>query len=52
MGTGRLESYGPRLKVALPSFFQGLEIKPALLHGDLWKGNVGKTMMDRVSSED
>lgn len=32
----------------LPKFFEGLEIKPALLHGDLWGGNVGETATEPV----
>ncbi|XP_077869709.1 ketosamine-3-kinase-like [Saccoglossus kowalevskii] len=27
------------LQLKLPEMFQGLDIKPALLHGDLWSGN-------------
>lgn len=28
-----------KLQLKLPDFFAGLDIKPALLHGDLWSGN-------------
>ena len=30
-----------QLKVIIPRFFDGLEVKPSLLHGDLWSGNAG-----------
>ena len=29
------------LKVIMPQFFEGLDVKPSLLHGDLWSGNAG-----------
>ena len=29
-----------RLKPTIPSFFEGITIKPSLLHGDMWSGNV------------
>ncbi|XP_008050316.1 fructosamine-3-kinase isoform X1 [Carlito syrichta] len=31
-----------RLQVKIPDLFGGLEIVPALLHGDLWSGNVAE----------
>ncbi|KAK2112469.1 Fructosamine-3-kinase [Saguinus oedipus] len=31
-----------RLQVKIPDLFYGLEIVPALLHGDLWSGNVAE----------
>ncbi|ELW68169.1 Fructosamine-3-kinase [Tupaia chinensis] len=31
-----------RLQVKLPDLFCGLEVVPALLHGDLWSGNVAE----------
>ncbi|XP_048222439.1 fructosamine-3-kinase isoform X2 [Perognathus longimembris pacificus] len=31
-----------RLQVKIPDLFRGLEIFPALLHGDLWSGNVAE----------
>lgn len=32
---------GNELLDILPKFFEGIEISPSLLHGDLWSGNVG-----------
>ncbi|XP_039292804.1 ketosamine-3-kinase [Nilaparvata lugens] len=32
-----------RLQIVLPRFFKDLEIRPSLLHGDLWKGNAAET---------
>ena len=32
----------PKLKEKIPDFFHGLDIKPSLLHGDLWSGNAGQ----------
>ena len=37
----RLVADGERLLGTLPSFFHGYTPPPALLHGDLWSGNVG-----------
>lgn len=31
-----------QLQRKIPSFFEGLEIRPALLHGDLWSGNMSE----------
>lgn len=31
-----------KLKAKTPEYFAGLDIKPSLLHGDLWGGNVGE----------
>lgn len=33
------EEYWPQLKEIIPRFFEGIEIKPSLVHGDLWSGN-------------
>ena len=31
-----------KLKPKIPEFFSGLDVKPSLLHGDLWSGNAGQ----------
>jgi len=31
-----------RLKSKIPEFFKGVDVKPSLLHGDLWSGNVAE----------
>ena len=31
------------LQRKLPGMFNGLEIEPSLLHGDLWSGNAAET---------
>ena len=36
----------PLLKAKMPEFFEGLDIKPSLLHGDLWSGNAGQVGSD------
>ncbi|CAL1276696.1 unnamed protein product [Larinioides sclopetarius] len=49
-------SYGDReltelwseLSLKIPSFFEGIEIKPSLLHGDLWSGNAAETNKEPV----
>ncbi|GBM53724.1 Fructosamine-3-kinase [Araneus ventricosus] len=49
-------SYGDReltelwseLSLKIPSFFEGIEIKPSLLHGDLWSGNAAETKKEPV----
>ena len=37
---GELQSLGEKLLVEMPKLFVGREIKPSMLHGDLWGGNV------------
>lgn len=37
---GELQSLGEKLLVEMPKLFSGHEIKPSMLHGDLWGGNV------------
>ncbi|KAG8225553.1 hypothetical protein J437_LFUL002069 [Ladona fulva] len=32
-----------QLQLVIPNFFQGIEVKPSLLHGDLWSGNAAET---------
>jgi fructosamine-3-kinase len=36
------------LKEKIGDFFKGLDIKPSLLHGDLWSGNYGQVDSDPV----
>lgn len=38
-GDGRLNELGEELCEHLELFFEGLEIRPSVLHGDLWSGN-------------
>lgn len=38
---GSLQQKGEKLLANLPAFFAGHRPQPALLHGDLWSGNVG-----------
>lgn len=37
---GELQSLGEKLLIEMPVLFTGREIKPSMLHGDLWGGNV------------
>ncbi|KAJ1848770.1 hypothetical protein LPJ73_003883, partial [Coemansia sp. RSA 2703] len=39
---GHLKVICEELLYRLPEFFRGIEIKPSLLHGDLWCGNCGE----------
>ncbi|KAJ2844944.1 hypothetical protein IWW36_004986 [Coemansia brasiliensis] len=39
--TGNTHKMGMELLQRLPEFFEGVEIKPSLVHGDLWSGNCG-----------
>lgn len=41
------ELWGQLLR-RIPTFFEGIEIIPALLHGDLWSGNVSQTRENDV----
>lgn len=37
-----LRKLWPLLQRKISSFFEGLEVYPSLLHGDLWSGNIGE----------
>ncbi|MCK5394770.1 MAG: fructosamine kinase family protein [Gammaproteobacteria bacterium] len=37
---GELQSLGEKLLIEMPKLFTGREVKPSMLHGDLWGGNV------------
>lgn len=37
--TGKLQTMGAQLMLDLDAFFTGSNIRPSLLHGDLWNGN-------------
>jgi len=37
---GELQTLGERLLLEMPKLFSGRDIKPSMLHGDLWGGNV------------
>ncbi|CAD7703653.1 unnamed protein product [Ostreobium quekettii] len=39
-GDGRLMQMGERLMASLETFFDGVSVKPSVLHGDLWSGNI------------
>ena len=30
-----------KMKCIIPEFFKDIDVKPSLLHGDLWSGNAG-----------
>lgn len=38
-GDSALFEQGQKLLARLPALFQGLDVRPCLLHGDLWSGN-------------
>lgn len=42
-GDTETRSLWARLKLKIPEYFNGMDIKPSLLHGDLWSGNVAET---------
>ena len=43
-GDAEAEKLWSKLKEMIPTFFEGIgEVKPSLLHGDLWSGNAGVT---------
>lgn len=35
-----VEDCWSKLKPIIPKLFEGIEVKPTLLHGDLWEGNI------------
>ncbi|GAB4824243.1 hypothetical protein N2152v2_011289 [Parachlorella kessleri] len=39
-GDRRLSELGERLCLKMESLFEGIEVKPSVLHGDLWSGNI------------
>lgn len=41
-GDSEARSLWSRLQLKIPEFFKGMDIKPSLLHGDLWSGNVAE----------
>ena len=43
-----LEKVWPKLKEKIPDFFQDIQVKPSLLHGDLWSGNAGSVGTEPV----
>uniref|UniRef100_A0A2S2PX58 Protein-ribulosamine 3-kinase, chloroplastic n=1 Tax=Sipha flava TaxID=143950 RepID=A0A2S2PX58_9HEMI len=43
-----IESHWTRLKKVIPKFFDGIEVKPSLVHGDLWSGNVAQSNLKPV----
>ena len=50
-GDAEAEKLWSKLKERMPTFFEGIgEVKPSLLHGDLWSGNAEVTS-DGVGGE-
>lgn len=41
-GDREVKDLWSKLKAKIPEFFQDIPIEPALLHGDLWSGNIGQ----------
>ena len=42
-GDWEVRELWPLVQQKIPKLFVGLDIQPALLHGDLWRGNIGET---------
>lgn len=42
-GDSETRSLWSRLKPKISEFFTDVDVKPSLLHGDLWSGNVAET---------
>ncbi|KXZ53452.1 hypothetical protein GPECTOR_7g1351 [Gonium pectorale] len=40
-GDSKLQRLGDKLCAKLDSYFEGIEVRPSVLHGDLWSGNIG-----------
>ena len=41
-GDGEARKLWAKLKPIMGDLFLGMDIKPSLLHGDLWSGNAGQ----------
>ena len=41
-GDKEVQTLWERLKPAIPGMFEGLEVTPCLMHGDLWSGNIAQ----------
>ncbi|KAJ9512794.1 hypothetical protein QJQ45_028992 [Haematococcus lacustris] len=42
LGDSRLSQLGPQLLPRLDHFFRDITVRPSVLHGDLWSGNIGR----------
>ncbi|XP_065831271.1 ketosamine-3-kinase-like [Oscarella lobularis] len=48
-GDWEVRELWPLVQQKIPKLFVGLDIQPALLHGDLWRGNIGETDKEPVT---
>ena len=41
LGDEEAKQLWEKMKCIIPEFFKDIDVKPSLLHGDLWSGNAG-----------